>query len=96
MSCMKQNQKVNISVTPIEETDKDSTLKRNRARRKATRFDPNGKMQITVGLVRHEGLYKVIKHQTNQAGHTEQIYESDSMLLPVALAKALYLLRLPN
>lgn len=77
----------------MDKTEEDKTLKRNRARRKATRFDPNGVIQVSVGLVRHEGLYKLIKLETNQTGHTEQTYSSDLISLPVALAKGLYLLR---
>jgi len=86
---MKKSRKESIQPPTSTASDIDVIIESNRVRHKPTRFDPNSQKQITFGLVRQNGLYKIVSFSINAIGHAEPLTESDSMSLPVALAKLL-------
>ncbi len=86
---MKKSRKDKLQSINSKDIDMDAIMESNKARKKPTPFDPNSQKQITFGLVRQKGLYKIVSYSINAIGHAEQLTESDSMSLPVALAKLL-------
>lgn len=86
---MKKSRKVTPQSPSSNDSDIDALVEHNRARKKPTQFDPNLQKQICFGLLRQNGLYRIVSYSINAIGHAEPLTESDLMSLPVALAKLL-------